>query len=90
MKAKGLKKLLDSGKKVMAIWILANATIWVYLSYILAFMGREDIAEDLSSNVVTTVIAVFATYCVGSVVEHISEARYGTINTCEDTEDETI
>ena len=83
----GFKKLFDSGKKVMAVWILINSTIWVYLSYLLAWTGHEKIAENLSSNVVTTVIAVFATYCVGSVVEHISEAKYGTIKTYDDTEE---
>lgn len=75
----GMRKLLDSGKKVMAVWILVNSTVWIYWTYVLATLGRERIAEDLSSNIVTTVIVVFATYSVSSVVEHVSEARHGTI-----------
>ena len=99
----GLRKLLDSGKKIMAVWILVNSTVWVYWSYVLATLGRERIAEDLSSNIVTTVIVVFATYAVSSVVEHVSEARHGTIlnymdnaaperadNTTTDQEDTSI
>ena len=99
----GMRKLLDSGKKIMAVWILVNSTVWVYWSYVLATLGRERIAEDLSSNIVTTVIVVFATYAVSSVVEHVSEARHGTIlnymdnvaperadNTTTNTEDTSI
>jgi hypothetical protein len=83
---KGLKKLLDSGKKIMAVWLLINSTVWIYLSYILAFLDKPDIAEDLSAKVVTTVVATFATYAVSSVVEHISEAKYGNI---EDKHDDS-
>lgn len=79
----GFKKLFDSGKKIMAVWILIHATIWIYMSYILAFMDKADIAEDLSRNVVTTVIAVFATYSVATVIDKINEAKNGTINDTE-------
>jgi len=84
----GLRKLLDSGKKIMAVWILVNSTVWVYLSYLLAFKDKADIAESLSSNVVVTVIAVFATYAASSVVEHISESKHGTIQPAPKTKNE--
>lgn len=77
----GFKKLFDTGRKILAVWVLLHATIWIDLSYILAFMDKKDIAESLSSNVVTTVIVVFAVYATASVAEHISEAKYGTIKT---------
>lgn len=76
----GLKKLLDSGKKILAVWLVFHSTIWVYCSYGLAYLGREKIAESLSEKVVITIIAVFATYATATVVEHISEARHGDIN----------
>jgi len=76
----GFKKLFDSGKKILAVWLLMNSTVWVYCSYILAFLGKEDIAESLSEKVVITIIAVFATYATSTVVEHISEAKNGNIN----------
>ena len=75
----GFKKLFDSGKKILAVWLVVNCTIWVYMSYILAFLGREEIAENLSEKIVITIIAVFATYAFSSVAEHISEAKNGTI-----------
>ena len=76
----GFKKLFDSGKKILAVWLLINSTIWVYCSYILAFLGKEEIAESLSEKVVITIIAVFATYATSTVVEHISESKRGDIN----------
>lgn len=82
----GFKKLFDSGKKILAVWLVINATLWVYMSYILAFIGREEIAESLSEKVVVTIIAVFATYATSTVIEHISEAKHGDINK-KDSED---
>ena len=76
----GLKKLFDSGKKILAVWLVFHSTIWVYCSYLLAFFGKEEIAESLSEKVVITIIAVFATYATSSVIEHISEAKHGDIN----------
>ena len=81
----GFKKLFDCGKKILAVWLIINSTIWVYMSYILALLGREEIAESLSEKVVITIIAVFATYAVSSVAEHMSEAKHGTIQ--NDTEE---
>ncbi len=81
----GFKKLFDSAKKILAVWLVLHSTIWVYCSYALAYLGREKIAETLSEKVVITIIAVFATYSVSSVVEHISEAKHGDINKKEDS-----
>jgi len=82
----GFKKLFDSGKKILAVWLIINSTVWVYCSYLLAFLGREDIAESLSEKVVITIIAVFATYATSTVIEHISEAKNGSIHK-EETEE---
>lgn len=66
-----LKKLCDSGKKLLAIWLVFNSTVWIYLSYYLAYTGHEDIAETLSGKVVTEVIAVFAAYAVTTTVSNV-------------------
>ena len=65
----------------MAVWLLIHATIWIDLSYILAFLDKKEIAESLSREVVITVIAVFATYALSTAVEHVSESKRGNINT---------
>ena len=65
------KKLIDSGKKILAVWIIFHSTIWIYLSYYLAFMGKDDIAESLSGKVVTDVIVVFTTYALSTTVGNV-------------------
>lgn len=49
--------------------ILINANIWVYLSFILAFMGKQEIAESISVQAIITIIGVFASYCIKSAYE---------------------
>ena len=41
----------------------------IQLSYALAFIGREQIAETLSITVVTEIIGVMAVYCTKSFLE---------------------
>ena len=50
-----------------------NSMIWIYLSYALAFMGKEEIAESLSKAIVTEVLGVFAAYSVKALFENLSK-----------------
>lgn len=43
--------------------------IWISLSYILAFVGSYEIAEELSSNVVTVGVAAILGYMLKSFFE---------------------
>lgn len=45
------------------------AVIDIQLSYLLAFLGKEQIAETLSITVVTEIIGVMATYFMKSYFE---------------------
>lgn len=47
--------------------------IWISLSYVLAFMGKESIAEELSTNVMIGGVAVFAGYMLKAFFETYSE-----------------
>lgn len=49
------------------------AISWIYLTYILAFMGKPDIAESLAGKVVTEVIAVTTIYALKSLFENLSK-----------------
>jgi|GEM_PF-7002211 len=64
-------RLLNSGKKILAVWLAFHSTVWIYMSYYLAYTGHEEIAETLSGKVVTEVIAVFAAYAVTSTVGNV-------------------
>ncbi len=48
---------------------------WVYLSFVLAFMGRENIAEAISVTGITEIIAVSIGYFIKSVVETDKEEK---------------
>lgn len=51
------------------------ATIWVTLSYVLAFMGRTEIAETLSGDVVKIVIATTLGYLLKAFFETYCEKK---------------
>ena len=53
-----------------ALWFcLGNGVGWVWCSYVLAFLGRTEIAESLSRTAVTEIIGVVLLYCVKSLFE---------------------
>lgn len=66
-----MKKWFESTTKVIVWWFAVHSTIWVYLTYLLAFWGRESIAEGLSKIVVTEIIAVLLLYVVSKTVENV-------------------
>lgn len=55
--------------------ILNHAIVWVYLTYILALIGKESIAENLSITVVKVIIYTFIPYLCKSLFEYIF--KYG-------------
>lgn len=61
-------------KKAVAI-ILAVSLIDLQLSYILAFLGKEQIAETLSGEIATTIIGVMTGYFLKALFETFFEKR---------------
>ena len=56
------------------IWVcLANGFLWVWCSYLLAYLDRPQIAETLSQVAVTEIIGVVLAYAIKSVVENLSK-----------------
>lgn len=79
-KYKGKREQKEDSQKsgltntLKVVWfILINAVGWIWCSYLLAFMGKEQIAETLSSNAVTSIIAVVLGYCGKALAENISK-----------------
>ena len=56
-------------------WILVISLIDLQLSYILAFLGHVEIAEDLSSTVATAIIGVMLGYFMKSFFETKEEKK---------------
>ena len=54
------------------VWILLiNSILWIWCSYVLAFMDKGQIAEALSSNVCTVVIGQVVMYFLTKTVENV-------------------
>ena len=83
MAGKRLKKFrlwLTTFTKVAVTAILVTSLIDLQLSYILAFMGREQIAEELSSRIVEMVIGVMLGYFLKALFETFFEKREKRLN----------
>lgn len=65
-----IKGAISFSKKITKL-IIINAIIWIYLSYILAYLGREQIAENLSINVVVVIISTVITNSTKALFENI-------------------
>lgn len=59
--------------KVVVLFCLCNGIAWVWCSYILAWQGKEQIAESLSQVALTEIIAVVLVYAAKSVFENLSK-----------------
>ena len=81
-------------KKAVAV-ILIVSLIDLQLSYILAFMGKEQIAESLSSTIANTIIGVMLGYFLKALFETFFEEREKRLNkkleqNCSFEEDEIV
>lgn len=68
-----MKKMKKETSKLIVWGCLLNGFAWVWCSYILAYLGREQIAENLSQVAVTEIIGVVLVYCVKSLFENLSK-----------------
>ncbi|MBQ7240285.1 MAG: hypothetical protein IJS56_02490 [Bacilli bacterium] len=66
------EKGLSFTKKIV-LFLLINAELQIWASYILAYFDKVAIAEALSTQVVITVLGAFITYGVKSLFENLSK-----------------
>jgi hypothetical protein len=59
--------------KLIVGFLMVNGSIWIYLSYALAYLGCEQIAETLSKAVVVEILGVFGLYAIKALFENISK-----------------
>lgn len=74
-----MTKLATFTKKAVFA-ILCVALIDLQLSYILAFLGKEQIAETLSSTIADTIIGVMLGYFLKALFETFLEKREERLN----------
>ena len=74
------KKWLQTfSKKAVAIILVVSLTD-LQLSYILAFMGKEQIAESLSSEIASVIVGVMVGYFMKALFETFFEKREERLN----------
>ena len=79
MNRKYKKWLATFTKKSVAI-ILAVSLIDLQLSYLLAFLGKEQIAETLSSTIAEVIVGVMLGYFLKALFETFFEKREKRLN----------
>lgn len=82
------KRWLETYTKKAVTAILVVSLIDMQLTYVLAFMGKEQIAETLSSNIVTTVVTVMLGYFMKALFETFFEEREKRLNKLIDKDKE--
>lgn len=56
------------------VWLcLCNGCGWVWCSYLLAYLGRSEIAQSLSQVALTEIVAVVLAYALKSLAENLSK-----------------
>ncbi len=59
--------------KFIVTLLLINGIIWTYLSYYLAYLGRDQIAETLSTTVLVEILGVVVVYSAKALFENLSK-----------------
>lgn len=77
---KSYKKWLQTFTKKAVTIILTVSLVDLQLSYVLAFMGKEQIAESLSSEIATVIIGVMVGYFMKALFETFFEKREERLN----------
>lgn len=72
---KKYNKMLSTFTKRAVFAILIVSLIDLQLSYVLAFLGKEQIAESLSSTIASTIIGVMIGYFMKALFETFFEKR---------------
>lgn len=84
MKEKKQEKItkgwLKTYSKKAVTLILAVCLIDLQLSYLLAFLGKEQIAETLSSQIATVIVGVMLGYFLKALFETFFEKREDRLN----------
>lgn len=70
---KGARERRQETMKGILWFCVVNGCGWVWCSYLLAYLGRIEIAQDLSKVALTEIVAVVAAYTGKSLMENLSK-----------------
>lgn len=70
---KGAREQRSETMKAVVWFCLVNGCGWVWCSYLLAYLGRAEIAQGLSQVALTEIVAVVLAYALKSLFENLSK-----------------
>ena len=85
-----MKKWLKTFTKKAVAIIMVVSLIDLQLSYILAFLGKEQIAESLSSEIATVIIGVMLGYFMKALFETFFEKREERLRSKEGIHEDSV
>lgn len=88
MRRNKFRKWLETFTKKAVALILFVSLADLQLSYILAFLGKEQIAESLSSTIADTIIGVMLGYFLKALFETFFEKREERLRKISRVEDD--
>jgi len=57
----------------LILFLVRNGVVWVYLTYLLAFLGKAQIAEALAKTIVVQLLVTTLIYALKSLFENLSK-----------------
>ena len=70
---KGAREKRGETMKAVVWFCVVNGCGWVWCSYLLAYLGRAEIAQGLSQVALTEIVAVVLAYALKSLTENLSK-----------------
>lgn len=70
---KGAREQRGETMKAVVWFCVVNGCAWVWCSYLLAYLGRAEIAQGLSQVALTEIVAVVLSYALKSLAENLSK-----------------
>ena len=74
---KGAREKRGETMKAVVWFCVVNGCGWVWCSYLLAYLGRAEIAQSLSQVALTEIVAVVLAYALKSLAENLSKHNNG-------------
>ena len=68
-----MKRFFNTTPKMLVWFTMLNATVQIYLCFLLAFMGKPEVLEALGKTIVAEIVAPLAIYVISSQVGNVFE-----------------
>lgn len=68
-----MKRYFNTTSKIVVWFVLINGQIQIYLSYLLAYLGRTEVLESLGRTIALEIVAPVALLILKAVIENVFE-----------------